>query len=132
MAWQSFLWLGRASRLQRTHVKVVVTGGAGFIGTNLCRALVRNPRIDEVLALDDFSAGYATNLASVPVSVVEGTILDPEALDHCFRDADAIVHLAARPSVPQSLADPMGNHRVNASGQRWKSSRRHDEPGTPT
>ncbi len=97
-------------------MKVVVTGGAGFIGANLCRALTRDPLIDEVVVLDDLSTGYAANLEAVPVELIEGSILDPDTLDKCLSGADAIVHLAARPSVPRSLADPIASHRVNASG----------------
>jgi UDP-glucose 4-epimerase len=97
-------------------VKVVVTGGAGFIGANLCRALVASGQVSEVVVLDDLSSGDLRNLRGLPVRFVEGTILDPAALDATFEGAAAVVHLAARPSVPRSLADPVASHEANATG----------------
>lgn len=98
-------------------MKVVVTGGAGFIGANLCRVLVATEGIDQVVAFDDLSTGSADNLADAPaVRLIEATILDPDALDAAFAGASAVVHLAARPSVPRSLEDPMASHEVNATG----------------
>ncbi|MGA3148813.1 MAG: NAD-dependent epimerase/dehydratase family protein [Acidimicrobiales bacterium] len=98
-------------------MNVVVTGGAGFIGANLCRALGSDPTVRRVVALDDLSTGYRSNLASLDrVELVEGSILDPVLLDGLFEGADAVVHLAARPSVPRSLADPMASHLTNATG----------------
>jgi UDP-glucose 4-epimerase len=98
------------------HVKVVVTGGAGFIGANLCRALVASGQASEVVALDDLSSGDLRNLQGLPVRFVEGTILDPATLDATFAGAAAVVHLAARPSVPRSLSDPVASHEANATG----------------
>ncbi len=98
-------------------MRVTVTGGAGFIGANLCAALADLDEVDHVVALDDLSTGAATNLAATPaVELIEGTILDPRHLDRAFAGADAVVHLAARGSVPRSVADPMGAHRVNVTG----------------
>ena len=95
-------------------MKVVVTGGAGFIGANVCRALLGAGH--DVLAFDDLSTGAAANLDGIDAPLVEGTILDPAALDEVLAGAGAVVHLAARPSVPRSIADPMASHRVNATG----------------
>ena len=95
-------------------MSIVVTGGAGFIGANLCRRLRRAG--ETVVAFDDLSSGDRDNLRDLDVALVEGTILDADALDHVLRDATAIVHLAARPSVPRSIADPMASHLVNATG----------------
>lgn len=98
-------------------MKVLVTGGAGFIGANLCRALVDAPEVASVVALDDFSTGSPANLAGVDgVELVEGSILDSDLLGRIVGDADAVVHLAARPSVPRSLADPMASNEVNTTG----------------
>ena len=96
-------------------MKVVVTGGAGFIGANLCRRLLDGVA-DEVVALDDLSSGTAANLDGSGATLVEGTILDPVALDACLAGADAVIHLGARPSVPRSVADPGPSHVVNATG----------------
>lgn len=97
-------------------MKVVVTGGAGFIGANLCRVLAGDDGVDEVVALDDLSTGRRANLDGVAATLVEGSILDRSALDHAFAGAGAVVHLAARPSVPRSIADPMASHLANATG----------------
>jgi UDP-glucose 4-epimerase len=97
-------------------VKVVVTGGAGFIGANLCHALLASDQVDEVVALDDLSSGDPRNLDGLPVELVEGTILDPATLDRAFAGAGAVVHLAARPSVPRSLSEPVASHDANATG----------------
>lgn len=97
-------------------MKVVVTGGAGFIGANLCRHLGASRGVEQVVALDDLSTGFAANLDGVAALLVEGTILDPEVLDAAFDGASSVVHLAAVPSVPRSLADPRRSHEVNATG----------------
>lgn len=97
-------------------LNVVVTGGAGFIGANLCRELLARPSVGKVVALDDLSTGNADNLAGTEADLVEGSILDTELLDGVVGAADAVVHLAARPSVPRSLADPVASHHVNATG----------------
>lgn len=98
-------------------MKVVVTGGAGFIGANLCRVLAGQAEVDQVVALDDLSTGDRRNLFGIDgVDLVEGSILDAGLLDQIVGDADAVVHLAARPSVPRSLSDPMASHHTNVTG----------------
>ena len=97
-------------------MRVVVTGGAGFIGANLCRELSARAGIDEVVALDDLSTGSRTNLDGLRAKLVEGSILDRDLLQDIVRSADSVVHLAARPSVPRSLLDPVASHEVNATG----------------
>jgi UDP-glucose 4-epimerase len=112
-------------------VKVVVTGGAGFIGANLCRTLVDEPGVDEVVVLDDLSTGLRANLVGVDgVVFFEGSILDPEVLNEVVPGASSVVHLAARPSVPRSLLDPLATHDVNATGtmQVLEAARRHGGP----
>lgn len=97
-------------------MRVLVTGGAGFIGANLCRRLSQDPRIDEVRVIDDLSTGRVDALDGVPVVFTEASILDRDALDAAAEDCAAIVHLAALGSVPRSVADPEASHAANATG----------------
>lgn len=94
---------------------VLVTGGAGFIGANLCRHLIEAgaPR---VIVLDDFATGDPGNLAGLPVELVEGSILDADLTAAVTPPGGVVVHLAALGSVPRSVADPARSHEVNATG----------------
>jgi UDP-glucose 4-epimerase len=107
-------------------VNVTVTGGAGFIGANLARELLE--RGHEVTVLDDLSTGRKANLVGLDVRLVEGSILDDAALDTALAGARSVVHLAARPSVPKSVVDPVTSHTVNATGtvSVLEAVRRHD------
>jgi UDP-glucose 4-epimerase len=107
-------------------VKIAITGGAGFIGANLCRRLIDDLSAD-VVAIDDLSTGYRKNLDGLDVRLVEGSILDDAALDDAFAGADAVVHLAALGSVPRSVADPLASHHANATGTVMvlEAARRH-------
>ncbi|MFI5054073.1 MAG: NAD-dependent epimerase/dehydratase family protein [Acidimicrobiia bacterium] len=95
-------------------MSVLVTGGAGFIGANLCRRLAAGG--ESVVAIDDLSTGNRDNLRDVDAVLLEDSILDPAALDRAMDGVHAVVHLAARPSVPRSIADPMATHLTNATG----------------
>ena len=95
-------------------MKVLVTGGAGFVGANLCRALVADGH--EVLIVDDLSTGYRSNLAGLNVDLQEGSILDADLLGRVLVGVDSVVHLAARGSVPRSVADPVRTNEVNVTG----------------
>lgn len=98
-------------------MRVVVTGGAGFIGANLVRTLAARDDMDDIVAVDNLSTGDRANLTGVEgVRLVEGSILDGDLLERECAYADAVVHLAARPSVPRSLADPFASHEANATG----------------
>jgi UDP-glucose 4-epimerase len=96
--------------------KVVVTGGAGFIGANLVRTLTTMPWVDYVVVLDDLSTGELGNLDGLAVRFVEGSVIDAQLLDATFDGASSIVHLAAIPSVPRSITAPMRSHEANATG----------------
>jgi UDP-glucose 4-epimerase len=97
-------------------MRVVVTGGAGFIGANLCRRLVAQPEVSEVVVVDDLSSGSLANLDGLNVDLRVGSILNDALLDGALTGASSVVHLAARPSVPRSIADPAASHEVNATG----------------
>ena len=96
--------------------RVVVTGGAGFIGANLVRTLTTVPWVGDLVVMDDLSTGDPGNLDGLAVRFVEGTVLDAELLDDTLDGASAVVHLAAIPSVPRSIAEPMRSHEANATG----------------
>ncbi|GAA3419235.1 NAD-dependent epimerase/dehydratase family protein [Streptosporangium vulgare] len=97
-------------------MRVLVTGGAGFIGAHMCRALAARPEVGHITVLDDLSSGDLTNLDGVEATVVTGSILDRDLLTDLVAGATHVIHLAARPSVPRSLADPLASHAVNATG----------------
>ena len=98
-------------------MRVLVTGGAGFIGTNLTRHLLELSEVDEVRILDDLSTGFRSNLDLVrEARFFEGSILDFDLLGKAVDGVDSIVHLAARPSVPRSIAEPRAAHEVNSTG----------------
>ncbi|TLP59778.1 NAD-dependent epimerase/dehydratase family protein [Microbispora triticiradicis] len=97
-------------------MRVLVTGGAGFIGANLCRALTTRPEVESVTVLDDLSSGDPANLADVGADLVTGSILDRDLLAELVPGATHVIHLAARPSVPRSVKDPLASHAVNATG----------------
>ncbi len=96
---------------------VLVTGGAGFIGSNLCRRLRAEPSVGRVVAFDDLSSGFESNIRGVDgVEFVSGSILDTEVLGPLVAGVGAVVHLAARPSVPRSVAEPGRSYLVNVQG----------------
>ncbi len=95
-------------------MRVLVTGGAGFIGSNLVARLVA--RGDDVVVLDDLSTGNLANLDGVEAEVRIGSVLDDVAIDDAVRGMDAVVHLAALPSVPRSIVDPYRSNEVNVTG----------------
>jgi UDP-glucose 4-epimerase len=84
-------------------MRVVVTGGAGFIGANLCRELLRRPGV-EVVVLDNLSTGRLANVSGLPVDVRVGSVLDRGAVAAATTGADSIVHLAGVPSIAANLA----------------------------
>ncbi|HDQ73509.1 MAG TPA: SDR family oxidoreductase [Chloroflexi bacterium] len=94
----------------------LVTGGAGFIGSNIVEALVR--REEQVRVLDNFATGKRENLAPwlEQIELIEGDVRDLEAVQRAMAGVDYVLHQAALPSVPRSIADPMETHACNATG----------------
>ena len=109
--------------------KVVVTGGAGFIGSHLAEQLVRHGY--DVTVLDDLSAGKMDNIKGLlsvqrspgqsedtghPIRFVEGSIADLPVLQRLLEGIQYVFHLAAIPSVPGSIQNPMASHQTNLTG----------------
>src|SRR3990172_8090153 len=97
-------------------MKVLVTGGAGFIGSNIVRALLA--RGDDVRVLDNFSTGSRTNLAGLEreVDLVEGDLRSYERVHAAVRGVEVVFHEGALPSVPRSVQDPLTTTAVNVEG----------------
>ena len=94
--------------------KVAVTGGAGFIGSNLTQRLFLEGY--EVVVIDDLSTGLLSNVDQDKSSFHQISITDLKALTTALKDCETIFHLAARGSVPRSLKNPVATHEVNATG----------------
>ena len=94
--------------------KVAVTGGAGFIGSNLVARLIIEGY--DVVVIDDLSTGLISNVKDQKCEFRELSILDFPALNSAIKDCETIFHLAARGSVPRSIKNPVATHEVNATG----------------
>ncbi|HKB90693.1 MAG TPA: NAD-dependent epimerase/dehydratase family protein, partial [Opitutaceae bacterium] len=94
----------------------LVTGGAGFIGSNTVDELVRCGH--DVVVVDDLSSGTAGNLANVrtKIKLIQGTITDLDVVREACRGVDCIIHLAAQTSVPRSVKDPIETNLINVNG----------------
>jgi nucleoside-diphosphate-sugar epimerase len=92
----------------------LVTGGAGFIGSNLVRGLLE--RGETVRVLDNFSTGNRRNLEGLEVEVIEGELRSYERVHNAVRGADVVYHLGALGSVPRSVQDPLTSSAVNVEG----------------
>jgi nucleoside-diphosphate-sugar epimerase len=99
-----------------SSARYLVTGGAGFIGSNLVEALVEAGA--SVRVLDDFSTGRRENLEGLldGIELVEGSITDPATCDAACQGIDFVLHQAALPSVPRSVANPAASHEACATG----------------
>lgn len=97
-------------------MRYLVTGGAGFIGSNTVDELVR--RGHSVVVLDDSSSGKEDNLAEVrnKITFIKGSITDIEVVRKAMHEAEYVLHLAARTSVPRSVKDPIDTNKINIEG----------------
>jgi len=93
---------------------VLVTGGAGFIGSNIVRALLE--RGDTVRVLDNFSTGNRRNIEGLDVEIIEGELRSYERVHSAVRGMDVVLHQGALPSVPRSVQDPLTTSAVNIEG----------------
>ena len=98
--------------------KILVTGGAGFIGSNLCEALLSKD--NKVVCLDNFATGKRENIAEFlenpNFTLIEGDIRELDDCLNAAKDVDYVLHQAALGSVPRSIKDPITSNDVNVSG----------------
>ena len=94
-------------------MKIVITGGAGFIGSNLAEELAKK---HEVVIIDDLSTGRVENVEDLDLELVRGSITDPDMLKQNFRGVDYVFHQAALPSVQRSIEYPVLANEVNICG----------------
>ena len=97
-------------------MKYLVTGGAGFIGSNIAHELIK--RGEQVRIIDNFSTGFRSNLIEIQDSIelIDGDIRDFWTVREAVEGIDYILHQAALPSVPRSIANPLTSNNVNVDG----------------
>ena len=95
-------------------MKIAITGGAGFIGSNLVQKLYSAKH--NITVIDDLSTGLLLNLSGLDLDFKNISIVDYEVLQSALKDVDVVVHLAARGSVPRSVKDPVATHLINTQG----------------
>ena len=97
--------------------KIIVTGGAGFIGSNLTRALVSK---NKIMVIDNLSTGNLENIKDLidnkQIDFIKGSITDLDLLQDTFKDIDYVFHQAALPSVPRSIKNPIESNKTNVDG----------------
>ena len=98
-------------------MRVAITGGAGFIGSNLAEELSKE-KDNEIIIVDDLSTGKMENLRKFDqnINLVRGSITDLNLLKGIFKGVDYVFHQAAIPSVPRSVKDPIASNNANVNG----------------
>jgi UDP-N-acetylglucosamine/UDP-N-acetylgalactosamine 4-epimerase len=101
-------------------MKILVTGGAGFIGSNLCKALLDVEHVDKVVALDNLSNGYFQNVAPLidnpKFQFIEGDFTDYTVCENALQGINIVSHQGALGSVPRSIKDPIASNNANING----------------
>jgi len=97
--------------------KILITGGSGFIGSNLTHSLYKD---NEIIVIDDLSTGYFENIFELVekklITFIKGSISDLKLLQENFLDVDFVLHQAAIPSVPRSIKNPIATNKANIDG----------------
>ena len=96
--------------------RVLITGGAGFIGSNLVEYFNAHSPDTELVVIDDLSTGYQENLSGMNCAFHEHSVLDSQHLKQSVQGVDTIIHLGAIGSVPRSVTNPRASHDANATG----------------
>src|SRR5258708_16243310 len=114
--WNPAMGCSESVPMRGEWMHYLVTGGAGFIGSNTVDELVRCGH--DVVVVDDLSSGTAGNLANVrtKIKLIQGTITDLDVVREACRGVDCIIHLAAQTSVPRSVKDPIETNLINVNG----------------
>ena len=101
-------------------MRILLTGGAGFIGSNLAKALIADNRISMVRVIDNFSTGYRQNLQDISThpkfELFEGDITDFATCQKAMQGMELVSHQAALGSVPRSINDPIATNNANING----------------
>jgi nucleoside-diphosphate-sugar epimerase len=96
--------------------RILITGGAGFIGSNIAQELIK--RGDDVKIIDNLTTGKVTNIKNIldKIKFIQGDIRDLNLLKKLMKEVDYVFHQAAIPSVPRSVKDPIASNRTNVEG----------------
>jgi len=101
-------------------MNILLTGGAGFIGSNLAKALLTHEKVSRLRVLDNLSTGFRQNIVDLlshpKFEFIEGDITDFSTCESAMKDMQLVSHQAALGSVPRSIADPLGTNNANITG----------------